>query len=72
MLSIPVLGHAELIVGLTPVGEAEEGRAEIAREHMGSIDDLSVRELIENLLEGGKGAFEKRRNKYGFPGCRRR
>ena len=64
--NIPVLGDAELILGLTPVGEAEEGRARIAREHMGSIDDQLVRELIEDLLEGGKDAFEKRRHKYGF------
>lgn len=66
--NIPVLGDAELILGLTPLGEAgeEDGRAEIAREHMGSIDDEQVRELIEDLLEGGKDAFETRRNKYGF------
>ena len=65
--NIPVLGDAELILGLTPVGEAGgEGRAEIGREHMGSIDDEPVRELIEDLLEGGKDAFEKRRHKYGF------
>lgn len=70
--NIPVLGDAELILGLTPVGEAEEGRAGVAREHMGSIDDSPVRELIENLLEGGKDAFEKRRNRYGFQDWRRR
>ena len=65
--NIPVLGDAELILGLTPIGEAgEEGRAEIKREHMGSIDDSPVRALIEDLLEGGKEAFEKRRHKYGF------
>ena len=64
--NIPVLGDAELILGLTPVGEAEEGRAEIAKEHIGSIDDEQVRELIEDLLEGGKDAFEQRRHKYGF------
>jgi len=66
--NIPVLGDAELILGLTPLGEAgeEDGRAEIAREHMGSIDDEQVRELIEDLLEGGKDAFETRRHKYGF------
>lgn len=40
--------------------------ATLAREHMGSIDDERVRELIEDLLEGGKDAFETRRHKYGF------
>ena len=36
--NIPVLGDAELIVGLSASGEAEHGRARIAPEHMGSID----------------------------------
>ena len=64
--NIPVLGDAELIVGLYATGEAEHGRARIAREHMGSIDTKRVRELVEEILEGGKEAFERRRRKYGF------
>ena len=64
--NIPVLGDAELIVGLSASGEAEHGRARIASEHMGSIDDRAVRELVEEILEGGQEAFEKRRRKYGF------
>ena len=64
--NIPVLGDAELIVGLTARGEAEQGQARISSEHLGSIDSRSVRELVEELLEGGKDAFEKRRLKYGF------
>ena len=64
--NIPVLGDAELIVGLYATGEAEHGRARIAREHMGSIDAKRVRELVEEILEGGKEAFERRRRKYGF------
>ena len=35
--NIPVLGDAELIVGLSATGEAEHGRMRIAPEHMGSI-----------------------------------
>ena len=50
----PVLGDAELIVGLAATGEAEHGRARIAPEHMGSIDTTLVRELVEEILEGGK------------------
>ncbi|MFQ5684576.1 MAG: TrlF family AAA-like ATPase [Candidatus Binatia bacterium] len=61
--NIPVLGDAELIIGLSPVGEA---KAEIYREHLGSIDARPVRELVEEVLEGGKEAFEIRRLKYGF------
>ena len=64
--NIPVLGDAELILGLTASGEAAKGRAEIAPEHMGSIDSRPVRELVEEILEGGKDAFETRRSKYGF------
>ena len=64
--NIPVLGDAELIVGLSASGEAEGGHARIAQEHMGSIDAQPVRELVEEILEGGKEAFERRRRKYGF------
>ncbi|MBI2880484.1 MAG: AAA family ATPase [Candidatus Tectomicrobia bacterium] len=65
--NIPVLGDADLIVGLTASGEAgQEGKARIPREHMGSIDARSVRELVEEVLEGGRAAFEMRRLKYGF------
>lgn len=64
--NIPVLGDAELIVGLIAVGEADFGKAEMPEELMGSIDSSSVRELVEELLEGGKEAFERRRERYGF------
>ena len=64
--NIPVLGDAELILGLAASGEAEDGKAVIAPEHMGSIDAQPVRELVEEILEGGKTAFETRRLKYGF------
>ena len=64
--NIPVLGDAELILGLAASGEAGDGQAKIAPEHMGSIDSRPVRELVEETLEGGKDAFETRRSKYGF------
>ncbi len=64
--NIPVLGDAELIVGLKASGEGGQGHAEILPEHMGSIDASPVRELVEEVLEGGKEAFEMRRLKYGF------
>ena len=53
-------------MGLSPSGEAEEGSARIAPEHVGSIDARPVRKLVEELLEGGEDAFERRRRKYGF------
>ena len=64
--NIPVLGDAELILGLDVSGEAETGQANIANDHMSSIDSQPVRELVEEILEGGKDAFEMRRSKYGF------
>jgi DNA repair ATPase RecN len=65
--NIPVLGDAELILGLRAAGEAgDSGHAEIPDEHVGSIDSEPVRELVEEILEGGRAAFEMRRRKYGF------
>ncbi len=64
--NIPVLGDAELILGLSAAGEAKDGRPRVASEHVGSIDSRTVRELVEEILEGGREAFETRRRKYGF------
>lgn len=64
--NIPVLGDAELILGLTPAGDADAGRARVEDDHVGSIDDPAVQALVEELLEGGRDAFETRRRKYGF------
>lgn len=60
--NIPVLGDAELIVGMTATGEA----AAIRPEHRGSIDSEQVCTLVGEILEGGRTAFETRRSKYGF------
>ena len=66
--NIPVLGDAELIIGMSASGsgEIEEGRARIDPEHMGSIDARPVRDLVGQILEGGRDAFDTRRLKYGF------
>ncbi len=53
-------------MGLTPSGEAYLGNAEIRPEHAGSMDAGPVRELVEEILEGGQEAFETRRLKYRF------
>lgn len=60
--NIPVLGDAELIVGLQPA----QRQAELPVKHMGSMDSGPVRSLVEEILEGGQRAFELRRLKYGF------
>ncbi len=65
--NIPVLGDAELILGLRASGEGgARGHSEIPEQHAGSIDSEPVRGLVEELLEGGREAFETRRRKYGF------
>ena len=64
--NIPVLGDAELIVSLRAAGEAAEGYAELPAEYMGAMDSEEVRKQVEELLEGGRAAFEMRRLKYGF------
>lgn len=61
--NIPVLADAELIVGLSPSGEAGIGRAEVLPGHVGSIDVEAVQKLVEDRLEGGHAAFELRRQK---------
>ena len=64
--NIPVLGDAELIIGMEASGDAGYGRAKVNRDNIGSIDNSRVSELTEELLEGGRRAFEMRRKKYGF------
>lgn len=64
--NIPVLGDAELIAALAASGEAGRGHAQIPPDCEGSIDSTKVRELVEEILEGGREAFEMRRLKYGF------
>ncbi len=64
--NIPVLGDAEMILGLSTHNEAGNRYAGIEAKHMGSIDFQPVRELMEEILEGGREAFEIRRRKYGF------
>jgi DNA repair ATPase RecN len=64
--NIPVLGDAELIVAMRAAGEAGDGHAEIPPDHMGAIDKETVAVLVEEILEGGKEAFQTRQLKYGF------
>lgn len=64
--NIPVLGDAEMILGLSVPSGTVDGTTCIAKGHRGSIDCQPVRELVEEILEGGREAFEIRRRKYGF------
>jgi ABC-type cobalamin/Fe3+-siderophores transport system ATPase subunit len=58
--NIPVLGDSELMVVMT-----SNGRNGFIRER-GVIDDNKIKVHVQNILEGGKEAFEKRKQKYGF------
>lgn len=60
--NISVLGDAELMVIL----KATNSGIIPADCKMSSIDDNTIKKDVEMLLEGGKEAFEKRKNKYGF------
>lgn len=60
--NIPVLGDAELIVALT----ASANNATIETGDFGSIDDESIKEVVKNTLEGGRQAFDMRKEKYGL------
>jgi len=64
--NIPVLGDAELVTGLSTKSDHGSIYGLIKESHIGSIDKSSVRELVEEILEGGRNAFETRRRKYGF------
>jgi ATPase subunit of ABC transporter with duplicated ATPase domains len=58
--NIPVFGDAEWIGVLEEV----DGKARL--QASGSIDSHDVRDLAANILEGGKEAFTRRREKYGL------
>ena len=60
--NIPVFGDAEWI----GVMEIENGESILKDENIGSIDNENLRPKIENILEGGKYAFETRRLKYNY------
>jgi ABC-type multidrug transport system ATPase subunit len=51
--NIPVLGDAELIIGLSTGVQNETVQGRINERHMGSIDVEPVREMVEEILEGG-------------------
>lgn len=62
--NIPVAGDAELITALTASRHGGELRCQVLSA--GFIDNPAVKEQVETILEGGKAAFELRRQKYGF------
>ena len=64
--NIPVLGDADQIIGLQAIERDGVVVGQLDPGGVGSIDHRPVRALVEELLEGGKEAFEMRRYLYGF------
>jgi hypothetical protein len=60
--NIPVFGDAEWIGVLN----VKDGKACIPVEQQGAIDLPAIQVLAADILEGGKSAFNQRREKYGF------
>lgn len=58
--NIPVFGDAEWI------GVLREQDSRAGLQASGSIDSPNVKELAADILEGGKEAFTRRREKYGL------
>jgi len=61
--NIPVLGDADLVIAVEGL---RDDRGEVVASSLGSIDQPAVQEMIQRLLEGGRDAFERRREKYGL------
>jgi hypothetical protein len=64
--NIPVLGDAELITVMSVHHDRDIAVGASPDDQRGSIDEPRVRELVEELLEGGRKAFEIRRYRYGL------
>src|SRR5271165_1386074 len=62
--NLVVNGDAELVAWCDYRTSGDQSRGTIVGE--GAIDVPIVREAIEQIMEGGKAAFNLRREKYGF------
>ncbi|HBF08008.1 MAG TPA: DNA repair protein [Gammaproteobacteria bacterium] len=60
--NIPIFGDAEWIGVLS----VDDNKGKLLPEQQGAIDIPKVQELAADILEGGKNAFNQRREKYGF------
>jgi DNA repair ATPase RecN len=60
--NVPVLGDAELIVTL----ESDGTKGWLKEGCTGSLDRTAVKDIAEQILEGGRAAFDARRHLYGI------
>jgi len=58
--NIPVLAHAELVLGL----EAESEKMQITKQ--GGMDNHNIQDFVRKVMEGGEEAFRRRAEKYGM------
>jgi len=58
--NIPVLGDCEQMFALTSNGLKGSINCQ------GAIDNGTIKEMVQKILEGGRDAFKKRYEKYGF------
>ncbi|TFB94548.1 hypothetical protein [Cryobacterium sp. HLT2-28] len=64
--NIPVLGDADQIVALAAEDTPNGVVGYSIQDGLGSIDHAPVRQMVEEILEGGRDAFNTRRYLYGF------
>ena len=64
--NIPVLGDADQVVSLAAEDTGGGVYGRVVEDGLGSIDHLPVRAMVEEILEGGRQAFNTRRYLYGF------
>lgn len=60
--NIPVFGDAEWIGVFT----SAENQGNLGQEAQGSIDVPEIRDLVARILEGGRDAFNQRKEKYQY------
>ncbi|MCW5255059.1 ATPase [Verminephrobacter aporrectodeae subsp. tuberculatae] len=60
--NIPVFGDAEWI----GIFSSDGSRAQMPATAQGSIDVPDIRDRVAEILEGGREAFSRRKEKYGF------
>jgi hypothetical protein len=65
--NIPVAGDAEQIIALD-AQETAAGQTDVRCKVLASgfVDTSEVNAQVQLILEGGKAAFQLRREKYGF------
>jgi len=62
--NLVVNGDAELIVHCDYKSESDRSRGDV--KNLGAIDAFEIRQIITRVMEGGREAFELRKQKYGF------